>query len=156
VIWLTRRGGKLDIVDQENEMRAAGLLLFATMLTASAADAQALACHGAQKPREVVELLFGRNIGNRVGVSEADWARFVAREMTPRFPDGLTVSDAVGQWRDTKTGKVVHEPSKRVEIVLPGRGGDAGKLDAIVAAYKKQFHQQAVAVVVRSACVAFE
>jgi hypothetical protein len=120
------------------------------------ADAQTLACHGAQKPREVAELMFGRNIGNRVGVSEAAWTHFVAREMTPRFPDGLTIIDATGQWRDTGTGKVVREPSKRVEIVLPGGGDDDDKLGAIVAAYKKQFRQQAVGVVVRPACVAFE
>ena len=120
-------------------------MLAASVLNTSAADAQTLACHGAQKPRDIAELLFGRNIGNRVGVSEAAWARFVAREMTPRFPDGLTVIDATGQWRDSDTGKVVREPSKRVEIVLPGAGDDEGKLDAIVAAYKKAFRQQAVA-----------
>ena len=120
------------------------------------ADAQTLACHGAQKPKEIAELLFGRNIGNRVGVSEAAWLRFVAREMTPRFPSGLTIIDATGHWRNAVTGKVMLEPSKRVEIVLPGGGDDEDKLDAIVAAYKKQFRQQAVAVVVRPACVAFE
>jgi hypothetical protein len=119
------------------------------------AEAQTIACRGAQKPREVAELLFGRNIGNRLGVSEAAWARFVARELTPRFPDGLTVVDAVGQWRDRDTGKVVREPSKRVEIVLPGGEDDAAKLDAAVAAYKNRFRQQAVGVVVRPACVSF-
>jgi hypothetical protein len=117
--------------------------------------AEVLACHGAQQSREVAELLFGRNIGNRLGVSEAAWARFVAREMTPRFPDGLTVIDATGQWRDRDSGKVVREPSKRVEIVLPGSADDAAKLDAIVAAYKSRFHQQAVGMVVRPACVSF-
>jgi hypothetical protein len=130
--------------------------LLALALTTGAALAQTLACHGVQKPREIAELMFGRNIGNRLGVSEAAWSGFVAREMTPRFPDGLTVVDATGQWRDTKTGKVVREPSKRVEIVLPGAGDDEDKLDAIVAAYKKQFRQQAVGVAVRPACVAFE
>jgi hypothetical protein len=133
------------------------LLLAALLLGQNgSAAAQTLACHGAQKPREVAELMFGRNIGNRVGVSEAAWQRFVAREMTPRFPDGLTIIDATGQWRDSGTSKVVREPSKRVEIVLPGAGDDEDKLDAIVAAYKKQFRQQAVGVVVRPACVAFE
>jgi uncharacterized protein DUF3574 len=131
-------------------------VLAASVLSIRAAEAQTLACHGAQKPREVAELLFGRNIGNRVGVSEAAWLRFVAREMTPRFPSGLTIIDATGHWRNAVTGKVVLEPSKRVEIVLPGGGDDEDKLDAIVAAYKKQFRQQAVAVVVRPACVAFE
>ena len=71
------------------------------------------------------ELLFGRNIGGRLGVSEAQWGRFVDREISPRFPDGLTVLDAKGEWRDTARNTIVHEPSKLVEIVLPGKDDDA-------------------------------
>jgi hypothetical protein len=114
-----------------------------------------LTCHGAQQSRQVAELLFGRDIGNRVGISQPDWSRFVAREMTPRFPDGLTVTDTVGQWRDRDSGRIVREPSKHVEIVLPGNDDDEARLDAIVAAYKRDFRQQSVGVIVRPACVSF-
>lgn len=112
-------------------------------------------CHGAQHDRQVAELLFGRDIGSRIGVSETAWARFVARELTPRFPDGLTVSDAVGQWRDPASGKFVREPTKRVEIVLPGRDDDAARLEAVVQSYKRAFRQRSVGVIVRPACVSF-
>jgi uncharacterized protein DUF3574 len=121
----------------------------------SDAATQTLSCHGAQKPRQVAELLFGRAIGGRVGVSAAAWARFVAREMTPRFPDGLTVTDSVGQWRDRTHGALVREPSKRVEILLPGNADDDDRLAAVVAAYKRQFRQHSVGVIVQAACVAF-
>jgi hypothetical protein len=130
-----------------------------TLLTAAAtnATAQALAivCHGAQRPGQIAELLFGRDIGNHVGVSEAAWMRFVAREITPRFPDGLTITNAIGQWRDPASARVVREPSKRVEIALPGRADDESRLDAIVAAYKRRFHQHSVGVIVQSACISF-
>jgi len=33
------------------------------------------------------------------GVSEAEWRAFLDREVTPRFPSGLSVIDAYGQWR---------------------------------------------------------
>jgi hypothetical protein len=129
------------------------------LLTAAASDARAqtlaILCHGAQRPGQIAELLFGRDIGNRVGVSEVAWRRFVAREITPRFPDGLTVSNATGQWRDPANGKMVREPSKRVEIVLPGRADDEMRLDAIAGAYKRRFHQHSVRVIVQSACVSF-
>ncbi|MGB6760521.1 MAG: DUF3574 domain-containing protein, partial [Xanthobacteraceae bacterium] len=62
---------------------------------------------------------------------------FVAHEITPRFPDGFTVTDASGQWRDSADGTIVHEPSERVEIVLPGTADDESRLDAIVSAYKR-------------------
>ena len=116
---------------------------------------QALSCHGTQQVRQIAELLFGRDVGHRLGVSESAFARFVAREITPRFPDGLTVSDATGQWRDRDSGAITREPSKRVEIVLPGTADEESRLDAIVAAYKHRFHQQSVAVIVRPACVSF-
>ena len=44
-----------------------------------------------------IELMFGRNIGGKVGVTEEQWTEFVAGEITPRFPDGLSVDDALGQ-----------------------------------------------------------
>jgi len=104
---------------------------------------------------QVAELLFGRKIGDRIGVSEAAWARFLAREVTPRFPDGLTVINASGQWRDRERNKVVREPSKVVQIVLPGAADDEEKLAAVIEAYKREFHQQGVGLIVRPACVRF-
>jgi len=132
-----------------------GVLLLACASSPGVAETPALPCHGALQPRQVAELLFGRDIGRHLGVSESAWALFVAREVTPRFPDGLTITNAIGQWRDSGTGKIVHEPSKRVEIVLPGKDDDEAQLDAIAAAYKRQFHQQSVAIIVRPACVSF-
>ena len=141
-------------------MRGLGVrFLVAALLCAVAAGAAAQtptpACHGGQQRREVAELLFGRDIGGRFGVSEPAWRRFLAREITPRFPDGLTVTDAHGQWRDPASGRIVREPSKRVEIVLPGNADDAARLDAIMAAYKRQFQQRSVGLILQSACVAF-
>ncbi len=126
-------------------------------LTGPALHAQppSLSCHGAMQPRQVAELLFGRDIGRGIGVSERAWTRFVARELTPRFPDGLTVTDAVGQWRDRSSGRIVREPSKRVEIVLSGNADDQARLDAVVRAYKREFRQHSVGVIVRPACVSF-
>ena len=78
-----------------------------TLAPGGAADAQSLACSSPQKPQQVVDLLFGRKIGGRIGVTEAQWAKFVDREITPRFPDGLTVFNAYGQWRDAEHNRIV-------------------------------------------------
>jgi hypothetical protein len=141
-------------------MRVVLLLpLSVTLVAASANIAQAqtppLSCYGTQQPKQVAELLFGRDVSGRLGVSETAWRRFVAREVTPRFPDGLTVTDAAGQWRDPTTGAIEREPAKRVEIVLPGNAVDEARLEAVVDAYKRQFHQRSVGIIVRPACVAF-
>jgi hypothetical protein len=123
------------------------------------AGAQTMACGPGLEPREVVELLFGRKIGDRLGVSETQWRRFVDAEISPRFPDGLTAFDAKGEWRDTgrknRLQTIVHEPSKVVEIVLPGKPDDLDQLNRIAQLYKSRFRQQSVGIVIRGACVSF-
>jgi hypothetical protein len=141
-------------------MRIASLAVFSFTLviaTASGVRAQTAmpSCHGTQQPKTVAELMFGRDIGDGVGVSESEWQLFVTRELVSRFPDGLTVIDAIGQWRDRDSGRIVREPSKHVEIVLPGNKDDDARLDAVVDAYKSAFHQHSVVLIVRPACVAF-
>ncbi len=131
------------------------IVALAMPVTRLAAETPTPSCQGVTKPHQVAELSFGRDIGHSVGVSEQAWARFVARELTPRFPDGLTITDAVGQWRDPTSGRTVQEPTKQVEIVLPGKDDDETRLEAVVAAYKRDFSQHSVVVIVGTACVAF-
>ena len=136
---------------------AAALTLVLTFVLALAggADAQLVDCLGGQRPTQVAELMFGRNIGNRIGVSEGDFGRFVDREIMSRFPNGLTVFSAAGQWRVEASDKIVREPSKIVQIVLPGQVDDIARLNEIVEAYKRRFKQQSVVMIVRPACVSF-
>ena len=137
-------------------LAAALTLVFALVLAlAGGADAQLVDCLGGQRPTQVAELMFGRNIGNRIGVSEGDFGRFVDREIMSRFPNGLTVFNAAGQWRDEVSNKIAREPSKVVQIVLPGQVDDIARLNEIVEAYKRRFKQQSVVMLVRPACVSF-
>lgn len=131
------------------------MLIVAVALASVSAAAQGLACNPPQQPVWEIELMFGRTIGGRMGVSDAGWSRFLAREVTPRFPDGLSVVDAAGQWRDPVRGRASHEPSKLVIIVVPDEVAMQDRIAAIVAAYKRQFRQQSVGVITRPVCAAF-
>lgn len=113
-------------------------------------------CAAGAEERVIATMYFGRNIGGELGVSEEAWDGFVDREITPRFPDGLTVADAEGQWRDTETGAIVREPSKQLTLFLGDEARDRAALDQIAEAYKREFQQQAVALVVERSCVSFE
>lgn len=101
------------------------------------------------------QLFFGRNIGNEIGVSERDWTDFLNGEVTPRFPNGLTVTDGSGHWRDIETGRLVREPSKILTLLADGDPATLGLIREIVDLYKGRFHQQSVALVVRPVCVSF-
>ena len=135
--------------------RVLALLLLFILACSSDASAQSLECRDPLKRMVVIDLLFGRNIGGRLGVTEARWAQFLAQEVTPRFPDGLTVLDGAGQYRDEKSKVITRERSKVVMIAVTEDAGLQAKLDAIVAAYKQRFRQQSVGVVIRPACVSF-
>ena len=119
------------------------------------ASTHAVACNAPQRPMQQIELMFGRNIAGRLAVGEAAWSRFLARQITPRFPDGLTVLNATGQWRDRKRGGIVHEPSKLVIIVTADDASASDKIASIVAAYRQHFRQRSVGVVTSPVCAAF-
>ncbi|MET0546411.1 MAG: DUF3574 domain-containing protein [Caulobacterales bacterium] len=100
------------------------------------------------------EMFFGRNIPSGGQVSDVDWADFVAKEVTPRFPAGFTVLEAAGQWRGDN-GETVQEPSKVIVLVLSDADKDAPLIAAVRDAYVKRFQQEAVLVVERPACAGF-
>ena len=58
----------------------------------------------------VAELFFGRDRAGQQTVSDAEWADFLASVVTPNFPDGLTVFDGYGQWRNPTTGAIGRSP----------------------------------------------
>jgi hypothetical protein len=131
--------------------RAAAIVLLALIAGIAIAAAQpALQCSGTQKPWMVADLLFGRT-----HVSEASWARFLATEVTPRFPDGFTVIDAKGQWRNPEGQKISRERSKVLTIALPPGADNDERLQKIIEAYKTRFRQQSVGLILRPACVSF-
>lgn len=112
------------------------------------------ACPAGLSPVATAELFFGRNIGPSLGVSDDDWRRFVDEEVTPRFPDGLTVIDAAGQWRGAD-GAIAREPSKVVLLVLSGGADEDRAIEAVRQAYKARFRQESVLLLRRQGCVAF-
>jgi hypothetical protein len=122
-------------------------------LFAEPSYSQTLECPAPQQRMVTIDLLFGRGSGG-LTVSEQAWTQFLAREITPRFPDGLTVIDASGQWRSPQDG-ILRERSKVVMIVVPENPPVQERIDAIANAYKRQFKQQSVGIVIRAACASF-
>lgn len=109
-----------------------------------------ISCTAPQRPMLDVEFLLGRG-----SASKARWQQFLAREVTPRFPDGLTVYETTGQWRDPATSKIVHEKSRVLRIIIPADVPAQDKIAAVAEAYKNQFRQKSVGIVMRSGCASF-
>jgi hypothetical protein len=122
----------------------------------SPAFAQGPPCHAPALPMLRIELMFGRNVGDDLAVTEDAWAGFLASEVVPRFPDGFSVVDAAGPRTDKPTANLfLSEPSKIVIIIAPDGPETEQRIAAVEAAYKKQFQQQSVVVATRSVCASF-
>ena len=119
------------------------------MCQAGHAAAQGVTCTAPQTAMLDVELLLGRKGG------DARWRAFLAREVTPRFPDGLTVYETTGQWRDPARNLILRERSRVLRIIVPADAAPRDKVEAVAEAYKKQFQQKSVGIVMRPACVSF-
>ena len=92
------------------------------------------------------ELYFGRLRPDGTVVSDAEWGTFVTEEITPRFPDGFTVFDALGQYRG-RDGQIVSEPTKVLLIV---HGPDArlrGSVQELRDLYRRLFQQESVLLI---------
>lgn len=88
------------------------------------------------------ELYFGRS---RPGgeVSEEDFRTFLRTVVTPRFPDGLTVVDAIGQFRNSK-GVTIREKTKILILIYPNTQQKRQAIQEIISRYKFRFQQESV------------
>jgi hypothetical protein len=103
------------------------------------------------------ELLFGRNIGTDLGVTDEAFDHFVGHEIGPRLANGFTLVEARGQWRDD-SGRTIQEPGKLLVVVAERRAEQARLAEAlgeIAEAYKARFQQRSVLAITTRACIAF-
>jgi hypothetical protein len=76
-------------------------------------------------------------------VTDQDWEAFVVKEITPRFPQGLTSWQASGQWLSA-LGVLQRERSFVLYIVHPDTPKDEQAIREIIMAYRKAFEQESV------------
>ena len=129
-------------------------LASAIMMVAACAEDDATACPEGTDPFVRYELFMGRSGQSGEVVDDDAWAAFLGDTVTPRFPDGLTVLDARGQWRDSE-GVVQKERSKLLVVLVPQGDDRTRLLDEVSDEYKRRFSQQSVLRVVSDACVSF-
>ena len=100
------------------------------------------------------ELFFGQSIPGGGQVSAEQWQAFVDREITPRFPQGLTVLQAQGQWRNAQGG-IDRETSRVLVLLLPAEAARGPLMDELRTRYRELFRQEAVGRACTTADVRF-
>ncbi|MET9547907.1 DUF3574 domain-containing protein [Streptomyces sp. NPDC006627] len=99
------------------------------------------------KPYTETRLFFGtERPDGGPAVTDKQFMAFVDEEVTPGFPDGLTIQDGRGQWRDAN-GRIERERSYELILLYPA--GEARKRDVLIeeirSDYEKAFAQESVA-----------
>ena len=120
------------------------------MLLGACAQQLAPVCVPPLKAAVQVDLYFGRDT-DKGEVSESDWATFLADEVTPRFPEGLSVLEVQGQYREP-SGRIIRERTKLLVIVLFDAANQQAKVGEIARAYARRFGQHSVFRVERPVC----
>jgi Protein of unknown function (DUF3574) len=128
--------------------------LAACLLVTGAGAASATECRPPLEPWAQIELYLGRDIAGVGEVTERQFRHFLGDAVTPRFPDGLTVADVDGQFRDGR--RIVRERSKLLILLVPEAEVARPKVAELVAAYKKRFRQRSVLRTETPLCLAFD
>ena len=139
----------------------AGLLFVAGCATSPSPGPAALADDPAHPAVAVgwvrTELYFGIALADDPNPdrTETKWRAFLDTEVTPRFPDGLSVFDIYGQWRSKGHSEPVRQRSKVIVVLYPDTPAHRADIDAVRAAWKKETGDQSVLKVTQPAEVSF-
>jgi len=108
---------------------------------------------GATSAAQVRTTLYFGMARPKGSVSELEWQIFLRDEVTKRFPDGLTVWGAEGQWR-TPAGSIDHEQAKVLLLVHTDTAAARQLVQGVIEAYRKAFEQESVLWESARVCVA--
>lgn len=129
------------------------LLCVASVLLVSCAGTRHQACADGQQRMTTEHLYFGTSKADGLVTAE-DWSTFLGDTVTPRFPQGLSVWQASGQWQ-SEAGPIVQESSYVLDIVHEENAVNEQAIVEIMTTYKERFQQEAVLRVKGSACISF-
>ncbi len=149
---------RLSVVHKSlNGLIIAGLLLASPASNATPVLAQSLEAL-VENPSEKVltkeELYFGLSKPAGGTVSEAQWQLFLNLVITPRFPTGLTVVTAEGQYLNSSS-ELTKEKAKLVILIYENSPTKNQMIVQIIEIYKHIFAQESVLRVTSSVRVSF-
>ena len=100
------------------------------------------------------ELLFGLSKPNHAAITEGEFQHFIDQNVTPLFPEGLTLLSATGQFKNDHE-VVVKEGAKLLLLLYPVNPENHRNVERIRQAYKTMFQQESVLRVDDRSCVSF-
>lgn len=107
------------------------------------------------RPMLLATLFLGTEVPGRGPVLAQEWEDFAATAVTPRFPEGFTVLDGQGQWRDPQTGRIAREGTKVLILAATDAPATLRGLEEVAAEWRQRFSQLSVGRVIQPVCAGF-
>jgi len=85
--------------------------------------------------------------GLGLSAAEGSWRAFLDEEVTPRFPDGFTVLDGYGQWRERAGGEIYRSRSRVLVVVHPDTAAKRADIEALREAFRARTGAKSVLAV---------
>jgi hypothetical protein len=124
--------------------------IFTAVLLAGCAAAPP--CPEGSQAAVLEQLWLGSSRAHGPEVTAQEWSAFVREEIAPRLPQGFTVLEAQGQWRNAD-GSVAQERTHVLQLLHPDDAGSAAELHQIAGRYRARFDQEAVLHSGQAACM---
>ena len=109
------------------------------------------ACASGERASIAEVIYFGANKPGGV-VSPEEWSTFLREVVTPKFPAGLSVWQASGQWQGGD-GTLTKESTFVLSLVHAQASSFEASLRSIISEYKARFQQEAVLRVKSHVCI---
>lgn len=89
------------------------------------------------------EIYFGEDEPGGRHVGPKAWRDFLRQEVTPRFPQGLTVLEGYGQMQH-RSGRIEKQPSRVIVLVHKSTPVASRRICEIIEAYRDRFENAQV------------
>jgi hypothetical protein len=100
------------------------------------------------------ELFFGLSKSDGSFITESEFQHFLDREVTPVFPDGLTLLTGTGQFKNDR-GTLSKEKSKLLILFYSDSPERNVAIEQIRQRYRDRFQQESVLRVDNQSCILF-
>jgi hypothetical protein len=103
----------------------------------------------------VFNLYFGRSVSGRGAVSDAEWRDFRDHVITPALPNGYTILDGQGAWRNPRSNTTISEATTILVVAMPDAPESQSVINGIRSNWQHRFHQFVVGMTVQTGCGSF-
>jgi hypothetical protein len=110
---------------------------------------------GGGQAMRIFTLYFGRSVAGRSEVTDAAWRDFRDHVITPALPNGYTMLDGEGAWRNPRSNVTISEATKILVVAMPDSPESQSVINGIRSNWQHRFHQFVVGMTVQTGCGSF-